>query len=721
LRRELLAVMVTMALVAGSLLPLLAQQAFRWVGTGVPTATPAIPSIAPTATAVPVPTALPEAMAFRGYEELLEFLENVSKARQSLSSTYSVVRSVVQPVYAVSVATVVPLATAIPSTYGAKSGTEVPRTPGTNVQVLGVDEPDIVKCDGRLLVVASNTKVFIVGVSEKKVLSVLRFEEPVSGLYLTGGTLVVTTQSYLYRPLEVRPVTTCDRCVFVLPAGTANTTIHVYSVSNPANPEHLVRISVSGTVVSSRLSKNFLYLVTTLPIDGNVVPLVNGEAIPPTSVVAVDPDPTAYTTVLAVDISGLKYAAYAFMTGYSSWLYMSTSRLYIASARTPSMYEAYRLFIATVVKYLPEGVASEVSKYLGQGEIDKCLNLIADYLKTLSREEFESLMEKVSKELGSVVFRESTKFYVFSVDGVKVAPSGSFEVDGRILDQFSMEEMGDYFVTATTSGNWKVGVEYRVLYIKAETPPSGEKEVVVVECRGDECWKRTITITMPPGVAPYTGPAFYVYVAPAGNTENNVFVADLKNMKIVGELRGLAEGERIYSARLIKNILFLVTFRQVDPLFAIDLNDPANPKVLGYLKIPGFSDYLHPLPGDMMLGIGMEDGMLKLSLYNVSNPAKMSEVAKIKIPGWSVALQDHHAVTVDLDNELVMIPASIEQASGVLVVSYRSNALTLVKFIEHAGAVRTTYVGNELYTVSADLVKVFNIADLTQKAEIALK
>lgn len=719
MRREILVVMVTIALVAGSLLPVLTQQAFRWMGTGVTTATtfPATPTT--TAIAVPVPTSLPEALAFNNYEELTEFLENVSKMRQSLSGVYSVIRSVASPVFAPSVATGLPSA-ALPA-QEAKSGTETPRVSGTNVQVLGVDEPDIVKCDGRLLVIASSTEVFVVGVSEKRVLSTLRFREPVSGLFLDGGTLIITTQSYLYYPLEIRPVTTCSKCVFVLPAGTTNTTIYIYNVDDPANPVYKAKISVSGAVVSSRLVRDHFYLVATLPIDGNVVPVVNGEAVPPTSVVAVDPDPTTYTIVLAVDLLNLKYASYSFMTGYSSWLYMSTSRLYIASARTPSMYEAYRLFISVIARYLPEEVASEVSKYLSQGEIDKCLNLIADYLRTLSREEFESLMERVSRELSNIVFGDSTKFYVFDVDGVNVALSGSFEVDGVVLDQFSMEEMGSYFVTATTSGKWRVGVEYRVFYIKAEAPPSGKKEVVVVECKGDKCLERTITITVPPGVAPYTGTAFYVYIAPVDSTQNNVFVTDLRNMKVVGELRGLAEGERIYSARLIKNILFLVTFRQVDPLFAIDLSDPENPRLLGYLKIPGFSDYLHPLSEDMMLGIGMEDGMLKLSLYDVSNPAKMVEVAKVKVPGWSMALQDHHAVTVDLDNKLVIIPASIDWASGVLVVSYEDGALTLVKFIEHTGALRSVYVGDELYTISTELVKVFNIVDLTQKAEIVLK
>lgn len=129
-----------------------------------------------------------------------------------------------------------------------------------------------------------------------------------------------------------------------------------------------------------------------------------------------------------------------------------------------------------------------------------------------------------------------------------------------------------------------------------------------------------------------------------------MFIVDLTSLEVIGSLRNLARGERIYSARLIGNVFFLVTFRQVDPLFAIDISDPENPQVLGYLKIPGFSEYLHPLPGNKLLGIGLEDRSLKISLFNVTDPTNMSEIAKVLVySAWSQALQDHHAVTIYLE------------------------------------------------------------------------
>ena len=152
-----------------------------------------------------------------------------------------------------------------------------------------------------------------------------------------------------------------------------------------------------------------------------------------------------------------------------------------------------------------------------------------------------------------------------------------------------------------------------------------------------------------------------------------------------------------------------------------DVSDPSRPKVLGYLKMPGFSDYLHPLPGNKMLGIGMEDDMLKISLFDVADPTKMAETSKVKLKAWSIALTDHHAVTVDLDNELVFIPVGTRYASGVLALSVQGSVLAVAKVLEHPEAVRTVYVGDELYTISPSAIRVFKIDKLEQVDEIGLK
>ncbi|MEM2158318.1 MAG: beta-propeller domain-containing protein, partial [Sulfolobales archaeon] len=87
---------------------------------------------------------------------------------------------------------------------------------------------------------------------------------------------------------------------------------------------------------------------------------------------------------------------------------------------------------------------------------------------------------------------------------------------------------------------------------------------------------------------------------------------------------------------------------------------------------------------------------------------------------WSAAYYDHHAVTIDIDNELIFIPVSVRGASGILTVSYKNDVLVVRKLMEHEGVVRTTYVNDELYTVSPNIVKVFNLGNLNLIQEIKL-
>ncbi|MEM4569969.1 MAG: beta-propeller domain-containing protein, partial [Desulfurococcaceae archaeon] len=261
--------------------------------------------------------------------------------------------------------------------------------------------------------------------------------------------------------------------------------------------------------------------------------------------------------------------------------------------------------------------------------------------------------------------------------------------------------------------------------------PSVEQGATILICRGTECVDRTVPVRYV-NVSSEVMPGKNIYMHPyvsVSDSDNRVYVVSLDSLTIRGVLKHLASGERIYAARLIKNTLFLVTFRQVDPLFAIDLSNPENPKVLGYLKIPGFSEYLHPLPGDTLLGVGREDpSNLKISLFDVKNPANMSEVVKIVINmASSPALQDHHAVTVDPDYNHVYIPIALyramrgEEPTGIAVVYFENSALQLKAILSHPGATRALYIGNELYTVSSSSIRVFNVESLELILEIPLK
>ena len=644
---------------------------------------------------------------FKSYEDIAKFLRYL----KSLTTLVGLPRT--YGVEVVPITTVVPTVTPVTEVTTLKR--DVVRVSRTNVQVVGVDEPDLVKCDGRLLIIASGSKVSIVGVNEKKLLTTLSFNDYVKGLYLYNNTLVVITESRpTIKPLLINDLELGCRCGFIVPEGTVNTSVYVYSVLSPEVPELKFKVWVVGPTLTSRLNGRYLYLITTLPIITSTIPIVNDVVVSPENIVRVDNYPNTYTTITSVDVLSGSYSTYSFMTGYSSWLYMSPKNLYLVSSTTPSYVDAYVIFIKVLIKYLPQDIASEVVSKLDLGDFSGCVELLINYLSSLSLDRVKELFSRVGDEVSKVVFNEVSRFYVFLVNGTSVVFRGSFEVDGRVLDQFSMEELGDYFIVATTSTNYTVKVFYQPTPIVI-TPTT--TTVKVVECFRDKCVEKVLTITPTPQEVPK--PIFYV-VLQSVTTENNVFTVDIINLRVMGSLRGLAEGEIIYSARLLMNTFYLVTYRSVDPLYAIDVSDPTKPKVLGYLKIPGFSEYLHPLPNNKLLGIGVEDG-LKISLFNVSDPKNMSELSKIRIEGaWSPALQDHHAVTIDLDNELVLIPVSIRGSSGVTVVSYSDDLLVLKKFIEHEGVFRTVYVGDELYIISPKSIKVYNIRTLDRLCEVVL-
>jgi len=156
------------------------------------------------------------------------------------------------------------------------------------------------------------------------------------------------------------------------------------------------------------------------------------------------------------------------------------------------------------------------------------------------------------------------------------------------------------------------------------------------------------------------------------NAKNNLYVLD-NDMVIVGKIEGLAKGETIKSVRFMGDTGYVVTFEQTDPLFVIDLTNPEKPEVLGELKIPGFSNYLHPVTENYLLGIGVngddngaKNGM-KISLFDVSDKKNPKEVAKFEVQPqengdnlWGYldcsAFYDHKAVCWDSKNLIMYIP-----------------------------------------------------------------
>lgn len=163
----------------------------------------------------------------------------------------------------------------------------------------------------------------------------------------------------------------------------------------------------------------------------------------------------------------------------------------------------------------------------------------------------------------------------------------------------------------------------------------------------------------------------------------------------LGRLAGLGVGERIYGVRFIGDVGYVVTFRQVDPLHAIDLSDPARPRLLGELKIPGYSAYLHPVGEDLLLGVGAdatEQGRRvggQVSLFDVSDLSRPRRVAALPLPGWSSNVEfDHHAFLYWPKTRLAVVPTQGLGADGSVAgaVGFR---ITRATGLRQAGILRS--------------------------------
>ncbi len=326
---------------------------------------------------------------------------------------------------------------------------------------------------------------------------------------------------------------------------------------------------------------------------------------------------------------------------------------------------------------------------------------------------------------------QKTVVHKISVKDGKVEYKSHGEVPGTPLNQFSMDEHNGYFRIATTTTNFS-GVQTTVATKVSTVPqPSNVEE------------PRTL---------------------------NHIYVLD-ENMNIAGKLEDLAPDERIYSARFIGERAYLVTFRQIDPLFVIDLKDPANPKVLGKLKIPGVSDYLHPYDENHIIGIGKEaveakEGNfawfqgVKLALFDVSDVENPVEKARFVVGNRgtdSEALRDHKAFLFEREKKLLVIPILLAEINeeqypnGVPDSAYgeytfqgayvfeltKENGFVLRGRVTHVKddsleksgyyyfspysiIRRSLYIGNNLYTLSGKMIKINDLSDLKDVKEIEL-
>ncbi len=192
-----------------------------------------------------------------------------------------------------------------------------------------------------------------------------------------------------------------------------------------------------------------------------------------------------------------------------------------------------------------------------------------------------------------------------------------------------------------------------------------------------------------------------------------------------GRIGGLGKGERVYAVRFVGDAGYVVTFRQTDPLYTLDLSDPEHPRVLGALTIPGFSAYLHPIGDHLLLGLGQdatEEGRLlgaQLSIFDVSDLAHPTRLYREALDGWSQAQSDYHAFLFWPRTGLVVIP--LQQRAAAFRVG-RARGIDDLGRIEHGTGrlgwtptiQRSLVVGDSLLTISEAGVKSSSLTSLAE-------
>lgn len=209
---------------------------------------------------------------------------------------------------------------------------------------------------------------------------------------------------------------------------------------------------------------------------------------------------------------------------------------------------------------------------------------------------------------------------------------------------------------------------------------------------------------------------------------NALYILD-ENMKLTGQLTGIAPGEEIYAARFMGNTGYFVTYRNTDPLFTVDLSDPAKPEIIGELKVTGFSEYLHFWDDTHLLGIGYESDEntgnienIKISMFNIENPGEVTEEAKLvlKDVDYSEALYDYKSVIISKDKNLIGLVCEDYSGSRTKqtyqIYSYENG--TFKKQAEIPGIngvnyenVRGMYSGNVFYLWINDNITSYDMTD----------
>lgn len=562
---------------------------------------------------------------------------------------------------------------------GLGGGAEETSYSTTNIQVEGVDEADIVKTDGEYIYgLKENTREVVIvkayPVEEARLVSRITFEdnETPQEMFVDGNNLMIIGYKYDSDGGEITPL--LNKSIY--PYHTSLSFVKIYSVFNHEKPQLRRDLEFQGSYQTSRKIDDYAYLVINDYKYWSEEMRNKPELLLP------------------------QYQEDGELKSLCSCNEVKTV--------LPFEYPNYLNIISISISDYSEAIQKEVT--LG-GSDNVYASLKNLYVANTTYERDNSILEEMFDYIWPT--KEITTVYKFNLDQGKISYDIKGLVDGRVLNQFSMDEFEDHFRIATTEGH--------------------------VNQMG-------------------------------GGSSNNVYVLD-QDLNIVGAVENMAPGEQIYSARFMGKKGYVVTFKKVDPFFTLDLSNPKNPKVLGKLKIPGYSDYLHPLDENHILGLGkntveaQEGGFawyqgIKMAIFDVSDFANPKELYKTEIGDRgtdSYALHDHKAFLYDRERELLVIPVALAEIpeqqksqteepntygtftfQGAYVykvnlkdgfklkgrVTHYDDGFNEDRYYYYYGdeksVKRALYIEDNLYTISGEIIKVNDLDDLKEIKKVEL-
>jgi len=608
----------------------------------------------------------------------------------------------------------------------------------TNVQVGGIDEPDFLKNDNKYAYVLSQDKLSIIDAypgETAKIISKVGLDVKgnyLQNMFLNKDRLVIfyndnsehySIQQYDYIPSPIyTPVT---RAVIV-------------DVSDKESPKVLKNYEMTGYYTGARMIGEYVYLISNSYVDyyRPMPPIFresSGMTITPDVYYFDNPEQSYnFNTITTFNIFSDEVDSKTFMMGATGTLYVSNDAIYLTYQKYQPYYydQSYSKdrFFKTILPLLPQDVQGQIRSIESSSSNDsqkwtEISDILQNTYNRMPENDKNKLFEDIQKSISEYEIKiqqdyRKTVIQKFAIDNGAVSYVTKGEVPGYLLNQYSMDEFGKRFRVATTS-------EYFT--------------------------SRGVTMA------------------------NNVYVLD-ESLKILGSVENVAPEESIYSARFMGDKLYLVTYQRIDPFFVIDLSTDT-PQVLGALKIPGYSSYLHPYDDTHVIGIGKETkqnqygGMetvgVKVSLFDVSDVTKPVAVDTYLIGGpgtESEILSDPKAYLFDKEKNILSIPVFQQSLGGPIPLGegqigsdstgqevevpemivpprpYPQNnwkgfyvfgvdpakGFSLKGTIEHSSGTpydysygtRTFYIDNSLYTVTSNLMKINDLDDLKNEINV---